>query len=625
MGDQGYLQRIAVHPAVRRMGIGQTLVADAMHWLWREGVTRSYVNTQLDNAPGSRSYESSASRCFRPGWRYWDARCEPEVGAHDSGRLIALVVGPVAWVPRVGAQTDPNTPTLTLTSQDPWTPTGGAFTMGLKTGGNTDGLQLTLTVHDRVSSRSAFDATLGTSPTFPQTLTLQHIPLDDLPPDATGLRVVQLGLARLGIRRAGNGVYPMEVQLRDANETPLAGFVTHVVVVDLSAAAPKQLDVAWVWPLVAAPAFPLDGPPDADVVTQLVPTGRLGRQALAIGADTDVPLTLAPSPETLDAWLTLAQNQDNTELGSGVDALRRAVTVTHHQVLAGSFVPLDLPSIFDGGLGGTLSDELDHGADTLQTFFNTHLDPSTAMPGDLDTTSLDALRTAARTRLVLDGSALAPYDGRFTAARPRAPRRAAGDASDQVTVLATDPGLESFLRGDAAPALRAAHLLATLAVIQGEQPSLAHAVTFANPTDWDPSDDFVTALLAGLRANPFVRPVTVDTLLAETPQATVDDSADNEPVIRTLAAVEVKKPPVTPRSYYQGLLDRRRDRRALQQQRPPRRPRRPHSPLGALVRPREPAWSSLRSRATPRHRSVGTRLPVADPLARTIDHHPHVQ
>jgi hypothetical protein len=467
--------------------------------------------------------------------------------------LIAVVVGIVAWVEPAPAQTDPNTPTLTLTSQDPWTPNSGTFTMGVKTGGNTDGLQLTLTVHDRVSSRSAFDATLGSSPTFPQTLTLQRIALDDVPPDANGVRAVQLDLPRLGIRRPGNGVYPVEVQLRDSNETPLAGFVTHVIVVDLSGAAPKQLDVAWVWPLVAPPALSLEGTPDAAVVTQLVPTGRLGRQALAIGADTDVPLTLAPSPETLDAWRARAQAQDNTDLAAGVEALRRGVP--HHQVLAGSFVPLDLPSIFDGGLGGTLGDELDRGTDTLETFFNIHLDPSTAIPGDLDTPSLDALRTAARTQLVLDGSALEPYDGRFTAARPALLGRAPGDASDQVTVVATDPGLESFLSGDAAPALRAAHVLATLAVIQGEQPSLARAVTFANPTDWDPSDEFVTTLLAGLRANPFVRPVTVATLLAETPRATVDDSSD-DPVIRTLAPVEVRKPPVKPGNYYQGLLDR---------------------------------------------------------------------
>ncbi len=57
-GDQGYLQRIAVHPEMRRRGLGDTLVADSMHWLWRQGVTRSYVNTQLDNAPALALYMS---------------------------------------------------------------------------------------------------------------------------------------------------------------------------------------------------------------------------------------------------------------------------------------------------------------------------------------------------------------------------------------------------------------------------------------------------------------------------------------------------------------------------------------------------------------------------------------
>ena len=49
----------------------------------------------------------------------------------------------------------------------------------------------------------------------------------------------------------------------------------------------------------------LDGTPNPDVVSELAPSGRLGRQAATIGADLDVPLTLAPSPETLDAWLFL--------------------------------------------------------------------------------------------------------------------------------------------------------------------------------------------------------------------------------------------------------------------------------------------------------------------------------
>ena len=37
---------------------GTTLVADAMHWLWRQGVTRSYVNTQLENDAALALYES---------------------------------------------------------------------------------------------------------------------------------------------------------------------------------------------------------------------------------------------------------------------------------------------------------------------------------------------------------------------------------------------------------------------------------------------------------------------------------------------------------------------------------------------------------------------------------------
>ena len=467
----------------------------------------------------------------------------------------AFVLGGVAWVTPAHAQTATTEPLLALTSQDTWTPTTGTFTMGLRTSGNTDGVKLTLTVHDRLLSRSAFDGTLGDNPAFPQTLTVRALSLDDYPADANGVRVVPLELNNdLNIRRSGNGVYPIEVQLRDANDTALAGFVTHVVVVDLSAAAPTQLDVAWVWPLVADPALALDGTPDPNVVSELAPNGRLGRQAAMIGADADVPLTLAPSPETLDAWLTLAQGLENGELAAGVDALRRGAS--HDQVLAGSFVPLDLPSLFNAGLGGTLRSELDQGTDTLQSFFNVHLDPSTAMPGDLDIPSLDALRTAVRTRLVVDGSTLQPFDGRFTPTRPALLGRTPDNAPDAVTVVATDPGLEGFLQGDGPPALRAAHLLGALAVIQGEQPSLPRAVAFANPNDWDPSNEFVTALLAGLRANPLVRPVTVDTLLAETPPATVDDAPDGDHVVRTLAPATTRKAPVKAGDYYEALLDR---------------------------------------------------------------------
>jgi ribosomal protein S18 acetylase RimI-like enzyme len=57
-GRFGYLQRIAVHPDVRRHGWGRALVADALGWIWRHGGTRAYVNTQLENTRALALYQS---------------------------------------------------------------------------------------------------------------------------------------------------------------------------------------------------------------------------------------------------------------------------------------------------------------------------------------------------------------------------------------------------------------------------------------------------------------------------------------------------------------------------------------------------------------------------------------
>jgi ribosomal protein S18 acetylase RimI-like enzyme len=53
---QGYLQRLAVHPACQRAGIGTALVLDGLQWMRRRGVTRAVVNTQLDNEPALALY-----------------------------------------------------------------------------------------------------------------------------------------------------------------------------------------------------------------------------------------------------------------------------------------------------------------------------------------------------------------------------------------------------------------------------------------------------------------------------------------------------------------------------------------------------------------------------------------
>lgn len=55
--DSGYLQRIAVDPEHRRLGIARDLVVDALTWMHADHRTRGLVNTGIDNEPALALYE----------------------------------------------------------------------------------------------------------------------------------------------------------------------------------------------------------------------------------------------------------------------------------------------------------------------------------------------------------------------------------------------------------------------------------------------------------------------------------------------------------------------------------------------------------------------------------------
>jgi len=61
-GRRGFLQRLAVRPDVRRQGLGQALVIDALRWLRRWRVDRVVVNTQLTNEGALALYEGLGFR-----------------------------------------------------------------------------------------------------------------------------------------------------------------------------------------------------------------------------------------------------------------------------------------------------------------------------------------------------------------------------------------------------------------------------------------------------------------------------------------------------------------------------------------------------------------------------------
>jgi len=449
-----------------------------------------------------------------------------------------------------GAQTA--SPSFALAAQSAWIAPGAGFVMRLSSANVPAGAQVALTVHDGLGSRTAFDASVaGTN--LPPTRERTTFAFDALVRDpATGDRLLALPTTSI----TDNGVYPLEVDLRSASDESLARFVTHVVVAPVGAdgtlAVGTPLRVAWVWPLRADPASTTVADPNLTTLADLQPGGRLGRQAAALATNPDVPLTLAPSPETLEAWTTLATKAP--AVAAGAVALRS--TAARDQVLTGPFVPLNLPSILAHGLSGVVNPELARGVSTLETFFATHLDPSTALPGPLNPETLRVLQNASVRQLVLEGNALVPTDEKFTPAHPYKMQAVAGDDSTAVTVVATDPGLERFLGGADPPALRAAHLLAGLAVVAGEQPSIPRGVAITNPDRWNADPAFVAAVLAGLRANPQLQPTTVAGLLDAVPTATVDGDPAGAPVYRRLAPYSVPAAPITLTEYQKAQASR---------------------------------------------------------------------
>lgn len=468
--------------------------------------------------------------------------------------LAALAVTP--WALGTGATahagTTPTAP-IELAAQDPWTALGGDAHLQLRVQDPAPGLTVSATAHQALGSRAAFTRSLSGA-SLGSVLDEVEIPLDALVASGAGLRTLTIGLEapsgarsadRLGARRPG--VYPLVVELRDDAGSTLAELTTYLVVVETgptgAAALEQRLGVAWVWPMSAAPAVLPGGSLDPGVVATLRPDGRLGRQAAALQRNPDVAVTLAPGPETMQAWTSVGH--DDPTVADGLAAVEDAAS--RGQLLAGAYVPVNLPSLLAGGLLGAIDSQLVAGRATLERIFDTPSDARTAVARPVDATSLARLAAAAVDRVLVDGSSLVGTANRAVPERPFLLEPAAAFApASPVSAIAGDDQLGALLGGEEAPALAAQRFLAGLSVVALEDPEEPRAVTVINPDGFDPPEELLDAVFAGLRSNPLLAPVTAgdvfDTVAPET-------SANGTATTEALAPYEPPRSPVTAPDY----------------------------------------------------------------------------
>ncbi|MEP6625498.1 MAG: DUF6049 family protein [Acidimicrobiia bacterium] len=461
----------------------------------------------------------------------------------------------------------PGSPSIELTGQPAWTTLGDDVTFRVQVRNATPGLEVRATVYSAVLSRIAFERTL-TGDRLGSRIGARSGVVDSLPVVGAS-RLLTIGTQdprapsdsqriRLNLSGGGSaGVFPVEIELRDPSSSKVYDhFVTDIVAVRKRAAAEvpsEPLQVAWLWHVTTAPTAPVSAngvTADPSLVRDVAADGRLGRIARALGQVGDVPITLVPSPATVDALDALATPPVLAGPAKGVAA--RASTVlaalrtasASSLVIASAYTPINGPGLLGSGLGDAFDSTTSTGRTALETGLNAVIDHTTAGTQPLDDATLARLRDQdGTTRFIVAPTDLTAAAGadQFTPARPLQLQTPVGtfDALE-VNALATD-----LLRKRGADALRAQQALSALSVIALEQPNRTRGVVIDTPLLWDAPPARVQAMLAGLRDHPLLQGAAVTDIFGSVQPATTN----RKPYARTLAPIPDHSAPVSRRQY----------------------------------------------------------------------------
>ena len=451
---------------------------------------------------------------------------------------LAAVMGPPASAGSTSAPTAGGKDTaaatapkdrLRLASQTSWVRPGEEMVLrlGVSSSAPPDQVELAVAVYRRVMNRSEFAQTLtGRLRGLPLTVT-PPTPLSQLATDAAGAIVVRLPLQdpalppdRARLRLVDQGVYPVRVEIRRTGaDRALATLVTHLVYTTPPGDGGFPLKVALVLPVHAPPALQPDG---KRLLSPKLADG-LGELAGTIQAYPLVPLTLLPTPETLDALQASSRAQDRETVAGLAGATQG------RQVAGGAYVPLNLRDLMEARLESEAAVQLDRGTQTIERVMGVRTDSRTWVTTQpLDEPAVLQLREQQVDRLVLPDDAMVPVDLPITLAQPfdlevRGVRRP--------QVLSADTALGAHFARSDDPVLAAHRLLADLAVVYGDRPSRPRVVVAMAPRSWRPSKAFLDALLAGMSTSSILTGSTLDDGFASVPPAT----SGKDPLIRRLA------------------------------------------------------------------------------------------
>lgn len=389
--------------------------------------------------------------------------------------------------------------TIRLVSQSGWVDAHDpVFDLQVRVSGATPPEQFTVVVDvlTRVATRSELDRSFadGYQSYFQQGGVVSS-PLPALNPDASGAVDMRIPVSSLRLFRSG--VYPVSVELRSRSAT-VARMVTHILY-RTDPVRGERLAVAWIVPIHSPPTRP--GTPRLSREQD----ARLTTLANALSVHARLPLTLAPTPDTIDAL----------DASDPAVVSRIGRSVVGREILASTWVPTPLPAMLAAGLNDQLSLSLTRGTDTVGSRLGTSITSATwLVDGVVDQDALAFVRGARFDRVVLPEADLDPVPFKFTLAQPF---EVAGRDRTQLRAAAADSGLAAHFNDQADQVLAAHQLLADLDQIYEDAPASRRGVVLATPRTWSIDGAFLDAFMTGLETAPVLSGVTVAQYFAAVP------------------------------------------------------------------------------------------------------------
>ena len=430
---------------------------------------------------------------------------------------------------------------ITLASQNPWLGQTANnvldMAVGISSPDEPSQLSLSINVYPRLFSLSDFEQTLAGQPvgnvldapppipltnfksigtTAPTNADLSlHLPVTAGYPSGAGA----VTSPTLALDYSGDGVYPLQVSVVNAQFAVLSSFITFLVY-----AAPPSgstpLRLGWVLPLGADDT--IDGGGHYHLSSKTTSTIEDVTSAVAANPSVRMSFTLFGATAAAIAPPTAASQGPLTS-----DLQLLATDTSSFEFTRSTYVPVDVDAMNSDGLTGELNQQLSRGADELahQLGVDTSKSPWVAW-GPLDEQSVRELESNGVSQFVLPAADISNYtcstaptctqpfnlSSSSPAATPSTP------STPGPVVMAADSFLAKGFGTAGDPALYAQLLLASLAFIYFELPyDKTRGVVLETPLSWQPNLPFLKAFVSALQSSPIVSTYTLSQLLSSVP------------------------------------------------------------------------------------------------------------